>query len=101
MGNLFSWQNISTSLIIWTLNVIVLLGCLVKLLVYGDPVLKSESKANQQYWKHKKKADTEFSKVSVSVFFLAKTSLKLISKADNLLNPTQSHYIFLITTRVH
>lgn len=68
MGNFFSWQHISTSLIIWTLNVMVLFGCLVKLLVYGDPVLQSESKANQEYWKHKKKADTEFSKVSVSVF---------------------------------
>lgn len=82
MGNIFSWQNISTSLIIWTLNVMVLLGCLVKLLVYGDPVLKSESKANQEYWKHKKKADAEFSKVSWHFIFAI---LLIFNSKDNLI----------------
>lgn len=61
-SNFFTWQGFSTSMVLGTINLIILFCCLVKLLVYGDPVLSSPSPAADEYWKRKKKADLEFSK---------------------------------------
>ncbi|XP_016971131.1 sterol regulatory element-binding protein 1 isoform X2 [Drosophila rhopaloa] len=48
------WQQSSW---IWLLNLILMLGCLVKLLVYGDPQLDAQTDA---YWQHKQRADSHF-----------------------------------------
>ncbi|XP_055383101.1 sterol regulatory element-binding protein 1 [Condylostylus longicornis] len=61
-GSFFTWHGFSTSLALWTVNLTVLLCCLIKLLVYGDPVLDPSSPASEAYWKRKKRADLEFSK---------------------------------------
>ncbi|XP_068148507.1 sterol regulatory element-binding protein 1 [Drosophila tropicalis] len=42
---------------LWLLNLTLMLGCLIKLLVYGDPQLDSQSDA---YWQHKQRAETHF-----------------------------------------
>lgn len=68
-GMLPTFQKASTSLILWTFNVIILFCCLVKLLVYGDPVLNSNTQAAAEYWKHKKRADYEFSKGNSSIAY--------------------------------
>lgn len=57
-------MNASASMILWTVNIMILFCCLVKLLVYGDPVMSSKSQAAGEYWKHKNRADLEFAKVS-------------------------------------
>ncbi|KAH8373321.1 hypothetical protein KR009_000615 [Drosophila setifemur] len=49
-----SWQNSSW---IWLLNLILMLGCLIKLLVYGDPQLDAQTDA---YWQHKQRAEAYF-----------------------------------------
>ncbi|XP_030373278.1 sterol regulatory element-binding protein 1 [Scaptodrosophila lebanonensis] len=37
------WQQTSSSLLLWLLNIFLMLGCMVKLLVYGDPLLGAET----------------------------------------------------------
>ncbi|XP_055909282.1 sterol regulatory element-binding protein 1 [Eupeodes corollae] len=69
VGNLFSWQSVSTSILLWTLNFIVMFGCLIKLLCYGDPLLSSQSQAADKYWKHKKRADSEFTQGNASAAY--------------------------------
>lgn len=60
-----SIQNISSMFLIWAFNVVLLIGCLVKMLVYGDPVVKPQSNESIKYWKHKKQSDLEFERVSI------------------------------------
>ncbi|XP_017009521.2 sterol regulatory element-binding protein 1 [Drosophila takahashii] len=50
----FGWQQ---STWIWLLNLTLMLGCLVKLLVYGDPQLDAQTDA---YWQHKQRAENHF-----------------------------------------
>lgn len=53
-------------LMIWSINILVIVICMVKLLVYGDPWLGSETKASEIYWKHRKEAEQYFSMVNNS-----------------------------------
>ncbi|XP_058985053.1 sterol regulatory element-binding protein 1 [Musca domestica] len=54
------WGNSTSSLILWTMNILVMLMCMIKLLVYGDPLLASQTQASEAYWKHKKLAEQYF-----------------------------------------
>uniref|UniRef100_A0A1I8NM66 BHLH domain-containing protein n=1 Tax=Stomoxys calcitrans TaxID=35570 RepID=A0A1I8NM66_STOCA len=56
----FIWGNSTSSLILWTMNILVMLMCMIKLLVYGDPLLSSETQASGAYWKHKQVAEQYF-----------------------------------------
>ncbi len=62
----FTWQNVTSSIFLWILNLALILFCLVKLLVYGDPILKPKSKEFITYWKHKKQSDLDFERVSTA-----------------------------------
>jgi len=64
-----SIQTISSMFLIWAFNIIFILGCLIKMLVYGDPVLKHQSNESIKYWKHKKQSDLEFERVINRYFF--------------------------------
>lgn len=57
------WQWVGSSLFLWMFNFIVLLSCLVKLFVYGDPVMPAKSKESVTFWRHRKQADFDLSKV--------------------------------------
>lgn len=59
-----SLQNISTMFLIWAFNIAFLIGCLVKMLVYGDPVLKNQSNESNNYWKHKRQSDLDYERVN-------------------------------------
>jgi sterol regulatory element-binding transcription factor 1 len=59
----FSWQNITSTFALWVFNLIFLIACLAKMLVYGDPILKHQSNESSKYWKHKKQSDLEFERV--------------------------------------
>lgn len=54
------WQQISESALIFTVNCIILIACIIKLFVYGDPVMNSRSPVATEYLKQKRIADTEF-----------------------------------------
>ncbi|XP_023301558.2 sterol regulatory element-binding protein 1 [Lucilia cuprina] len=56
----FSWESSTSSLMLWTMNILVMLMCMIKVLVYGDPLLGSETPASDTYWKHKKMAEHYF-----------------------------------------
>lgn len=62
-------QNITTMLTLWLVNVAFLVGCLVKMLVYGDPILKNQTNESNKYWKHKKQSDLDFERVSFDEVF--------------------------------
>lgn len=56
----FSFQNFSSMFLMSLMNIAFLIGCLVKMLVYGDPVVKPQTNESVRYWKHKKQSDLEF-----------------------------------------
>uniref|UniRef100_A0A1Q3FJU9 Putative dna-binding protein n=1 Tax=Culex tarsalis TaxID=7177 RepID=A0A1Q3FJU9_CULTA len=62
----FSWRSLASSLLIFAVNVAVLAFGLIKLLVYGDPILPVRSKASTDYWKHKKQSDLDFARGNVA-----------------------------------
>lgn len=51
------------SLMLWFLNIFIMAFCLVKMFVYGDPILPEKSKEMQKYWNHRNQADTLLRKV--------------------------------------
>ncbi|KAK9701536.1 Helix-loop-helix DNA-binding domain [Popillia japonica] len=57
--------DIST-LFLWAMNFLVLGFCLVKMFVYGDPILPTKSKESQNFWRHRRQADINLSKGDVS-----------------------------------
>ncbi|XP_063237841.1 sterol regulatory element-binding protein 1 [Bacillus rossius redtenbacheri] len=56
------WQWAGSPLFLWFFNIVVLFGCLVKMLVYGDPLLPAKSKAAVAFWRHRKQAEFDLSK---------------------------------------
>jgi len=57
------WQWVGSSVYLWMFNFVILLGCLIKLFVYGDPVLPAKSKESVAFWRHRRQADFDLSKV--------------------------------------
>lgn len=62
----FSWSSFSSSIVIFSVNLAFLVLCLVKMLVYGDPILPVRSKASSEYWKRKKQSDLDFQRGNVA-----------------------------------
>lgn len=58
------------SVMLWLLNFCIIAFCLVKMFVYGDPILPEKSKEMQKYWSHRKQADALMRKVKTYNFFL-------------------------------
>lgn len=58
-----SVRNVSTMFMLWMFNLLFVIGCLIKMLVYGDPILKSQTNESVKYWKHKKQSDLDFERV--------------------------------------
>nr|XP_040240589.2 sterol regulatory element-binding protein 1 [Anopheles coluzzii] len=56
----YFWSRLSSMLLVALVNLMFLAFCLVRMLVYGDPVLLPRSRASTDYWKHKRQSDVEF-----------------------------------------
>lgn len=54
------WHQISDSALIFTINAIILIACMIKLFAYGDPIMNSGSPVATEYVKQKRIADAEF-----------------------------------------
>lgn len=65
------WQIISGSAIILTVNCLLVIGCLIKIFVYGDPIMNSRSPAADQYAKQRRLADDEFRRGNADAAFAA------------------------------
>lgn len=74
-SNMFSslWQDFSVSALVFAINCLVIIGCLVKLFVFGDPVMRSKSSMATEYAKQKAIADSEFSRGRASEAYRAYT----------------------------
>ncbi|XP_072385762.1 sterol regulatory element-binding protein 1 [Diabrotica undecimpunctata] len=46
-----------STLILWMVNFVILGFCLVKMFVYGDPMIPSKSKESQNFWRHRRQAN--------------------------------------------
>uniref|UniRef100_A0A1B0DB31 Uncharacterized protein n=1 Tax=Phlebotomus papatasi TaxID=29031 RepID=A0A1B0DB31_PHLPP len=55
-----SWNSFGGTLLLWLVNVVIAWFCLIKMLVYGDPVLNSKSKVASEFVRCKKSAEVEF-----------------------------------------
>ncbi|XP_055617711.1 sterol regulatory element-binding protein 1 isoform X2 [Toxorhynchites rutilus septentrionalis] len=66
----FSWSSFSSSILIFCTNLALLVLCLVKMLVYGDPILPLRSKASNEYWKRKKQSDLDFQRGNIAASLL-------------------------------
>lgn len=73
-----AWHWARSSLCLGLLNLFILIGCLIKIFVYGDPVLASKSKASVMFWRHRKQADFEITKVSL---YKEKLIFRVISRS--------------------
>ncbi|XP_066150258.1 sterol regulatory element-binding protein 1 isoform X1 [Euwallacea fornicatus] len=46
-----------SSILLWFLNIFTIGFCLIKMFVYGDPIISSKSRQAEKYWIHRKQAD--------------------------------------------
>ncbi|GIY26983.1 hypothetical protein CDAR_380881 [Caerostris darwini] len=74
-----NWTKFLSTAIAWIFNSIFIGFCLLKIFVYGDPVLKKDSSNYTIFWRHRKQADLSFQEEdypnSVSHLKLCLTSL--------------------------
>ncbi|GBN86147.1 Sterol regulatory element-binding protein 1 [Araneus ventricosus] len=84
VGSEGKWTKyLLSSAVTWILNLIFIAMCLLKLFVYGDPVLKKDSGNYTMFWRHRKQADLSFQESYVSTCMLMgsakwETNLNLI-----------------------
>lgn len=46
-----------SSIFLWLFNSVFLGFCLIKMFMYGDPIISSKSKESQEFWRHRRQAD--------------------------------------------
>lgn len=49
----------------WTVHLVVVLGILMRIFVYGEPVTRPQTDAAVLFWRHKNQADIDHSKVYI------------------------------------
>ncbi|CAH1966670.1 unnamed protein product [Acanthoscelides obtectus] len=50
-------MSLTSSLMLWLFNLAILGFCMVKMFVYGDPIIPQKSKESQTFWKRRRQAD--------------------------------------------
>uniref|UniRef100_A0A2K5QIE2 Sterol regulatory element-binding protein 2 n=1 Tax=Cebus imitator TaxID=2715852 RepID=A0A2K5QIE2_CEBIM len=61
-GGWFDWMM--PTLLLWLVNGVIVLSVFVKLLVHGEPVIRPHSRSSVTFWRHRKQADLDLSRVS-------------------------------------
>ncbi|XP_067134767.1 sterol regulatory element-binding protein 1 [Centruroides vittatus] len=56
------YHNYMFGLLPWIMNAILVLICLTKLFIYGEPIIKSGSTSSTMFWRHRKQADLDLAK---------------------------------------
>ncbi|XP_075234704.1 sterol regulatory element binding protein isoform X2 [Lycorma delicatula] len=64
-GNGTIWEWAGSSIMLWAFNILIFAICLIKMFVYGDPILNTDSKASVIFWRHRKQADFDLSKGNI------------------------------------
>ncbi|GJQ64843.1 putative protein dimerization protein [Trypoxylus dichotomus] len=81
-----------STLLLWTVNFLVLGFCMVKMFVYGDPILPTKSKESQNFWRHRRQADINLSKGDIND---ARLELKRCLQTFGITLPTSRFEIFV------
>merc|ERR1719259_412796 len=56
----FRWAN--ETFWLWIFNTVIVVLCLTKLLIYGEPITNAKSESKVHYWRHRKQADAYWTK---------------------------------------
>ncbi|KAL0272993.1 UNVERIFIED_CONTAM: hypothetical protein PYX00_005775 [Menopon gallinae] len=89
-----SWTLFSSAILLWLINVMIMGGCLIKILVYGDPVIHTKSKSFVSFWRHRKQADLDLSREKTSA---ASIELKQCLQAFERPYPTSRFELYTCT----
>lgn len=92
---LISWQGMATFFIIWMINLAIFFIGLVKVLVYGDPIMSSDTDTQNELVKQKKRAEQEFDNGNSSAAYVEYTKCL---KIFGLILPTSRFDCFTLTT---
>lgn len=95
LGMDFSWQRLGVSFFVWAFNLLILTLCLIKMLIYGDPVLSANAKTTDEFWKHKKHAEVEYAKGNGSAAY---RELNRCLQSFGLFLPTTKRECFIATS---
>ncbi|XP_059484722.1 sterol regulatory element-binding protein 1 isoform X2 [Neocloeon triangulifer] len=60
------WKWITSSVLVFIFNAVILGICMVKMLMFGDPIIPSKSKASVEFWRHKNQAEFNLKKGDLS-----------------------------------
>lgn len=55
------------TILVWLLNGVLVSGVLIRLLVYGEPVTRPHSGSSVLFWRHRKQADLDLARVSLTL----------------------------------
>lgn len=58
------------TLLMWVLNGVICVGVLLRLLVFGEPVVKKNTEAAVSFYRHKTQADAHLEKVGNTVIII-------------------------------
>lgn len=65
----FSFQHIMySSLMVWLVNFVIISVFLVRIFVYGEPIMRRKSAVSESFWRHRKQADLCLAKVMCVCF---------------------------------
>ncbi|XP_022247982.1 sterol regulatory element-binding protein 2-like isoform X2 [Limulus polyphemus] len=88
------WSNwFFSSFTVWIINFTIILGLMIKLFIYGEPLLKIKSPHSMMFWKHRKQADFDLAKGDYSS---ANSQLQLCLRA--LGRPLPTCTLVLVTS---
>lgn len=51
-----------SSLMMWSVNLVIIFVFLMKIFIYGEPVMRRKSESTEQFWRHRKQADLDMAK---------------------------------------
>ena len=91
----FSISNILSSFIILAVNLSILIFGLIKMLVYGDPVLVPRTKSSIEFWKHRKQSELDYERGNVGAAY---QELKRCLQSFGLSLPTSRFECFTATS---
>ncbi|CAL4175589.1 unnamed protein product, partial [Meganyctiphanes norvegica] len=51
-----------SSMIVWLVNLVIIFAFLMKIFIYGEPVMRRKSESTEQFWRHRKQGDLDMAK---------------------------------------
>merc|ERR1719369_328700 len=66
----FSYGSILwSSMMVWMVNLVIIFVCLMKIFIYGEPVMRRKSESTEQFWRHRKQADLDLAKGNYEIAY--------------------------------